>query len=191
MSSVPVLQFVGRVHLLHSASELLSHLLSLAPPYLSMVAMVRYSSSLFGSTHNVSHSCVCFSPHHPEPLLHLLRLILTCLHKRFIWDTICTSIGSPALIAVNPYKHISSNTDSVLQKHARLTGHSGKQALPTSFSLLTMPTMYYMYCTAWDQSLIIRCVLLLLDVCNHCSACGAGTRDFASLKGMALAKRCE
>ena len=42
-------------------------------------------------------------------------VIVTCLRERFMSDTIYTSIGSSAIIVVNPHKYIPSNADSILQ----------------------------------------------------------------------------
>ena len=46
------------------------------------------------------------------------NIIVACLHERFMTDTIYTNIGALGLVALNPHKYISSNTDSILQKYA-------------------------------------------------------------------------
>ena len=88
-------------------------------------------------------------------------VIVTCLRERFMSDTIYTSIGSSALVAVNPHKYVSSNADSVLQKYAadyRDTAEN-KPSLPPHIFQLANNAYYHMRRTAQDQSLIIRCLL--------------------------------
>jgi chitin synthase len=68
---------------------------------------------------------------------------VTCLRERFMTDTIYTSIGSSALVAVNPHKYVASNADSILQKYAadyRDTTENKPRSLPTYSSSRTMPT---------------------------------------------------
>ncbi|KAG9310142.1 glycosyltransferase family 2 protein [Chiua virens] len=83
--------------------------------------------------------------------------IVTCLRERFMSDTIYTSVGSSALVAVNPHKYVSSNADSLLQKYAteyRDTSEN-KTPLPPHVFQLANNTYYHMRRTAQDQSLII------------------------------------
>ena len=41
-------------------------------------------------------------------------VIVTCLHKCFMTDTIYTSIGSSTLVAINPHKYVPSDAGSIL-----------------------------------------------------------------------------
>jgi chitin synthase len=85
-------------------------------------------------------------------------VIVTCLRERFMTDIIYTSIGSSALVAVNPHKYVASNADSILQKYAadyRDTTEN-KAPLPPHIFQLANNAYYHMRRTAQDQSLIIR-----------------------------------
>jgi len=91
-------------------------------------------------------------------------VIVTCLRERFMADNIYTSIGSSALVAVNPHKYVASNADSVLQKYAvayRDTAEN-KTPLPPHIFQLANNAYYHMRRTAQDQSLIIRYVLFFV-----------------------------
>ena len=84
-------------------------------------------------------------------------VIVTCLRERFMTDTIYTSIGSSALVAVNPHKYVSSNADSILQKYAaeyRDTSET-KSPLPPHIFQLANNAYYHMRRTAQDQSIIL------------------------------------
>ena len=87
-----------------------------------------------------------------------------------MWDIICTSIGSSALVAVGPREYISSNAISILQKHTTYYWDmaENKPFLPPHIFQLANNAYYYMCCTAQHQSLIVRCVLFLLDVVSEC-----------------------
>ncbi|KAI9456725.1 P-loop containing nucleoside triphosphate hydrolase protein [Boletus coccyginus] len=72
-------------------------------------------------------------------------------------DNTYTSIGSSALVAINPHKYVTSNADSVLQKYAasyRDTAEN-KVPLPPHIFQLAINVCYHMRRTAQDQSLII------------------------------------
>lgn len=89
-------------------------------------------------------------------------VIVTCLRERFMSDTIYTSVGSSALVAVNPHKYVASNADSILQKYAadhRDTAEN-KAPLPPHIFQLANNAYYHMRRTAQDQSLIIKYVPL-------------------------------
>lgn len=87
-------------------------------------------------------------------------VIVTCLRERFMTDTIYTSVGSSALVAVNPHKYVPSNADSILQKYAadyRDTSEN-KTPLPPHIFQLANNAYYHMRRTAQDQSIVIRYV---------------------------------
>ncbi|KAF9225027.1 glycosyltransferase family 2 protein [Gyrodon lividus] len=84
-------------------------------------------------------------------------IIVSCLRERFMSDNIYTSIGTSALVAVNPHKYVSSNADSVLQKYAadyRDTSEH-KTPLPPHIFQLANHAYYHMRRTTQDQSIII------------------------------------
>ena len=85
-------------------------------------------------------------------------VIVACLRERFMTDHIYTKIGSSALVALNPHKYISSNSDSVLQKYAaeyRDTSEH-KQPLPPHIFQLANNAYFHMKRTSQDQSIILR-----------------------------------
>ena len=86
-------------------------------------------------------------------------IIVACIRERFMADNIYTSIGTSALVAVNPHKYIPSNSDSILQKYAaeyRDTTPS-KIPLPPHIFQLANNAYYHMRRTAQDQCILLRC----------------------------------
>ncbi|KAI0922672.1 hypothetical protein AcV5_009583 [Taiwanofungus camphoratus] len=84
-------------------------------------------------------------------------IIVSCLRERFMSDNIYTSIGTSALVAVNPHKYVSSNSDSVLHKYAaeyRDTSPSMVREPPHIFQLANN-AYYHMRRTSQDQSILL------------------------------------
>ena len=82
-------------------------------------------------------------------------------------DTIYTRIGSSALVAVNPHEYVSSNANSILQKHAidHLDTAENKPFLPPHiFSACQQRLLLHAPHRSQDQSLTIRCALFLLSL---------------------------
>ncbi|KAJ7722410.1 glycosyltransferase family 2 protein [Mycena metata] len=71
-------------------------------------------------------------------------LIVNCLRERFMTDSIYTSIGTGALVALNPHKYVTSSSDAVLQK----------TALPPHIFQLANNAYYHMKRTTQDQAII-------------------------------------
>jgi chitin synthase len=96
-------------------------------------------------------------------------VIVTCLRERFMSDTIYTSIGSSALVTVNPHKYVASNADSVLQKYATdyRDPAENKAPLPPHIFQLVNNTYYHMRRTAQDQLFIIRCVIVFFNCSKY------------------------
>ena len=90
-------------------------------------------------------------------------VIVSCLRERFLSENVYTSVGSSALVAVNPHKYIASNADSVLMKYAseyRDTSPN-KEALPPHIFQLANNAYYHMRRTAQDQCILLKCVYWL------------------------------
>ena len=85
-------------------------------------------------------------------------IIVSCLRERFMSDTIYTSIGSSALVAVNPHKYVASNSDAVLHKYAAEYRDTtpGKVLLPPHVFQLANNAYYHMRRTAQDQCILLR-----------------------------------
>ncbi|KAH9947887.1 glycosyltransferase family 2 protein [Amylocystis lapponica] len=84
-------------------------------------------------------------------------IIVSCIRERFMSDNIYTSIGTSAIVAVNPHKYIPSNSDSVLHKYAaeyRDTSQ-GKETLPPHIFQLANNAYYHMRRTTQDQSILL------------------------------------
>ncbi|KAF8513208.1 glycosyltransferase family 2 protein [Gautieria morchelliformis] len=84
-------------------------------------------------------------------------IIVSCLRERFLNDQIYTSIGSHALVAVNPHKYVASNADSLMFKYAaeyRDTSGEKVQAAPHIFQLANN-AYYHMRRTGQDQSIVM------------------------------------
>ncbi|GLB39511.1 putative TRAFAC class myosin-kinesin ATPase superfamily, myosin family protein [Lyophyllum shimeji] len=83
-------------------------------------------------------------------------IIVACLRERFMTDNIYTSVGSSGLVALNPHKYVSSNSDSVLHKYAaeyRDTSEH-KQPLPPHIFQLANNAYYHMKRTTQDQAIV-------------------------------------
>ena len=85
-------------------------------------------------------------------------IIVSCLRERFMADTIYTSIGSSALVAVNPHKYVPSNSDSVLHKYAAeyRDTTATRTPLPPHIFQLANNAYYHMRRTAQDQCILMR-----------------------------------
>jgi chitin synthase len=84
--------------------------------------------------------------------------IVACLRERFMADAIYTSLGSAALVALNPHKYVSSNADSVLHNYAaeyRDTSNH-KDKLPPHIFQLANNAYYHMRRTTQDQAILFR-----------------------------------
>ncbi|KAF8625844.1 hypothetical protein AX17_006740 [Amanita inopinata Kibby_2008] len=85
-------------------------------------------------------------------------IIVACLRERFMSDIVYTGIGTSALVALNPHKYVSSNSDSVLQKYAteyRDTSERDKgQSLPPHIFQLANNAYYHMKRTTQDQCIL-------------------------------------
>lgn len=85
-------------------------------------------------------------------------IIVACIRERFMSDNIYTRTGTSALVAVNPHKYVSSNSDAVLHKYAaeyRDTSR-GKELLPPHIFQLANNAYYHMRRTNQDQSILLR-----------------------------------
>ena len=73
-------------------------------------------------------------------------------------DSIYTKIGTSALVAVNPHKYVSTNSDSVMHKYAAEYRDTsvGKEALPPHIFQLANHAYYHMRRTSQDQSVLLR-----------------------------------
>ena len=85
--------------------------------------------------------------------------IVACLRERFLKDSTYTRVGSSAIVAVNPHKYVSSNSDTVLVSYAheyRDTSATKIYKEPHVFQLANN-AYYNMRRTGQDQ-----CILLML-----------------------------
>lgn len=92
-------------------------------------------------------------------------IIVACIRERFMADNIYTNVGTSALVAVNPHKYVSSNSDAVLQKYAaeyRDTSPS-KTPLPPHIFQLANNAYYHMRRTTQDQCMLLRLAFTPLD----------------------------
>ncbi|KAF8064853.1 glycosyltransferase family 2 protein [Lyophyllum atratum] len=83
-------------------------------------------------------------------------VIVACLRERFMTDNIYTSIGSSGIVALNPHKYVTSNSDSVMHKYAaeyRDTSEH-KQPLPPHIFQLANNAYYHMKRTSQDQTIV-------------------------------------
>jgi chitin synthase len=66
-----------------------------------------------------------------------------------------TNIGASGLVALNPHKYVSSNTDSILQKYAAEYRNSSehKELLPSHIFQIAN-NAYHMRRTMQDQSIV-------------------------------------
>ncbi|PCH37422.1 glycosyltransferase family 2 protein [Wolfiporia cocos MD-104 SS10] len=84
-------------------------------------------------------------------------IIVSCLRERFMSDSIYTHVGTCALVAVNPHKYVSSNSDAVLHKYAAEYRNTspGKVPLPPHIFQLANNAYYHMRRTTQDQSILL------------------------------------
>jgi chitin synthase len=87
-------------------------------------------------------------------------IIVACLRERFMADTIYTSVGTSAIVALNPHKYLSSGSDAVLHKYAAAYRDTSeqKEQLPPHIFQLANNAYYHMRRTNQDQCIIYRCV---------------------------------
>ncbi|CAL1709779.1 unnamed protein product [Somion occarium] len=84
-------------------------------------------------------------------------IIVSCLRERFMTDIIYTSVGSSAIVAVNPHKYVPSNSDSIMHKYAseyRDTSPS-KVPMPPHVFQLANNAYYHMRRTTQDQCILM------------------------------------
>ncbi|KAF5366143.1 hypothetical protein D9757_010944 [Collybiopsis confluens] len=83
-------------------------------------------------------------------------VIVACIRERFMADNIYTSIGTSALVALNPHKYVSSNADNILQKYAAEYSNTTfpKEPLPPHIFQLANNVYYHMKRTTQDQSIL-------------------------------------
>lgn len=85
-------------------------------------------------------------------------IIVSCLRERFMSDIIYTSIGTSALVAVNPHKFVPSNSDAVLQQYAAAYRDVTASKTPLSAHIFQLANnaYYHMRRTTQDQSILLR-----------------------------------
>jgi chitin synthase len=85
-------------------------------------------------------------------------IIVSCIRERFMTDSIYTKIGTSVLVAVNPHKYITTNSDSVMHKYAAEYRDTsvGKEVLPPHIFQLANHAYFHMRRTSQDQSIILR-----------------------------------
>jgi len=91
-------------------------------------------------------------------------IIVACIRERFLQDTIYTSVGSNAVVAVNPHKYTSNIADSVLVQYAsefRDTAEE-KTSKPPHVFQLAANAYYHMRRTGQDQAILITYVRVAL-----------------------------
>lgn len=95
-------------------------------------------------------------------------IIVSCIRERFMSDQIYTSVGTSALVAVNPHKYVSSNADSVMHKYAVEYRDSSerKEILPPHIFQLANNAYYHMRRTSQDQSIVLKCAPLYYHLGN-------------------------
>jgi chitin synthase len=95
-------------------------------------------------------------------------IIVSCIRERFMSDQIYTSVGTSALVAVNPHKYVSSNADSVMHKYAVEYRDSSerKEILPHHIFQLANNAYYHMRRTSQDQSIVLKCAPLYYHLGN-------------------------
>ena len=92
-------------------------------------------------------------------------VILGCLRQRFLTDNIYTLVGSSGLVAFNPHKYITSNSDAVLQQYAadyRDTDRN-KEKLPPHIFQHANNAYYHMRRTTQDECIVFRYERIILD----------------------------
>jgi chitin synthase len=89
-------------------------------------------------------------------------VLVACLRERFLKDFIYTSLGSSALVAMNPHKYVSCNSDASLSTYAheyRDTTQPKTTQNPPHIFQLANNAYYNMRRTGQDQSILFLCVL--------------------------------
>ena len=88
-------------------------------------------------------------------------VIVSCLRERYTKEIIYTSIGSSAIVALNPHQYVPSNGDQVLTKYAAEYRNTSpdKEYLPPHIFQLANNAYYHMRRTQQDQCILLRCVL--------------------------------
>jgi chitin synthase len=83
-------------------------------------------------------------------------MFFACLRERFLKDIIYTSLGSSALIAVNPHKYVTCNSDASLATYAHEYRDTSpaKVLNPPHIFQLANNTYYNMRRTSQDQSIL-------------------------------------
>lgn len=84
-------------------------------------------------------------------------VLVACLRDRFLKDSIYTSLGSSALVAMNPHKYVSSNSDASLANYAheyRDTTQPKAALHPPHIFQLSNNAYYNMRRTSQDQSIL-------------------------------------
>ena len=87
-------------------------------------------------------------------------IIVQCIRVRFDNQIIYTSIGSSAIVAVNPHQYIPSNADSIMHKYASEYRDTspGKVVSPPHIFQLSNNAYYHMRRTTQDQSMLFTYV---------------------------------
>ena len=88
------------------------------------------------------------------------EFIVACLRERFLKDSIYTRVGSSAIVAINPYKHVASCSDAVLVSYAqeyRDTSATKTYKEPHIFQLANN-AYYNMRRTGQDQCILLMSV---------------------------------
>lgn len=92
-------------------------------------------------------------------------VIIAALRERFLNDQIYTAVGSFGLVAVNPHKYVSSNSDAVLHQYASEYRDTADNKIynPPHIFQLANNAYYHMRRTAQDQAILFRCVRRVPD----------------------------
>lgn len=84
-------------------------------------------------------------------------MLVACLRDRFLKDSIYTALGSSALVAMNPHKYVSCNSDASLANYAheyRDTTQPRAALHPPHIFQLANNAYYNMRRTSQDQSIL-------------------------------------
>lgn len=98
-------------------------------------------------------------------------IIVSCIRERFMTDNVYTNIGTSGLVAVNPHKYVSTNSDSVMHQYAAEYRETleGKDPLPPHIFQMANNAYYHMRRTTQDQSVVFRYVFSEFIVVYLCS----------------------
>ena len=93
-------------------------------------------------------------------------IIVSCLRERYAKEVIYTSIGSSAIVALNPHQYVPSNADTILTKYAAEYRNTSpdKEYLPPHIFQLANNAYYHMRRTQQDQCILLRQVRYLTSV---------------------------